>query len=1705
MKRVRVLLALLITLFIDAAAFADTNVSGNIGTNTTWTVAGSPYILSGNVTVGGPAAPTLTIQAGVVVKGNSGSQLLVDWADRGALVANGTAAAPIVFTANGSTTPGFWYGVRFGPVAGAPASSMSYATVEYAGSNSYGLGGITVYVGSPSLDHVTSRLHQHAGIRIDNATPSITASTARDNAGYGIYLGTGGGATLTDVALIANSGTAVSAAATAPLASMTGISATGNGANVIEYRGGTITENRTWKTCAIPYVATGTIYVEASTAPILTIEQGNTIRFNGGAQIAVNYNNKGGLQVSGTVSAPVVFTSNGPSTPGHWLGLFFGNIAGGPQNNISHATIEYGGSSGYQRGGITVEGLSPIFDSVTLRSNAYAGAVLKGGSLTLRNATVSANSGTGMYASGGTGLTLTSVAFTNNAGYAASLPVSVALADASNLTATGNGTGRDAIEYRGGTITANTAWPLSTIPYVVTSTVYVEGASAPALTIAAGNTVRFNSGAQIAVNYNNKGALQANGTAAAPILFTSNGAATAGFWLGLFFGGIPGGPQSSVSYATIEYGGSSGYQRGGMTVEGLSPVFDHVTSRSNAYAGAVLKGGSLVLRDATVSNNGGPGLYASGGTSATLTTVAFTSNTGYAASLPASLVLADASNLTATGNATGGNAIEYRGGTITANTSWPLSTIPYVVTSTIYVEGAAAPTLTIAAGNTVRFNSGAQIAVNYNNKGALQANGTAAAPIVFTSNGTLSAGFWLGLFFGSVAGGPQNNISYATIEYGGSSGYQRGGITVEGLSPVFDSVTVRSNAYAGTVLKGGSLTLRNATVSNNSGTGLYASGGTSVTLTAVAFTGNTGYAASLPASLVLGDASNLTATGNATGGNAIEYRGGTITANATWPLSTIPYVVTSTIYVEGASAPTLTIAAGNTVRFNSSAQIAVNYNNKGALQANGTAAAPILFTSNAATAAGYWLGLYFGAVAGGPPSSVSWATIEYGGSNGYQRGGMTVEGLSPIFDHLTIHDNAVAGLVAQGTATPRINNAWFFSNPQGVKQTAPAVVSAELNYWNTAAGPCLPGSCAAGQQSASSGVRYEPWLLSTPTTQQYVAQATVQDRTFSPAIAAYLTVEYWQALPGPSTMTIRNSANEAVRTFSGSHLGAVWDWNGANDFGVMQPDGTYTYEIASTYPSLPPAAIARGLAIIDSTRTLTLSNPTSSQAFFSPNKDGIQDTTLVAATTNYDHARWTVDVLNPEGTAILTREGDGTAVSLLWDGEADGKIMQLQGLHTFRVTASMGTASVEKTTTTTLDTIQPAVSIATPTVNTVLSNVYMNGGTTVTPTGSVSDVNLLNWTAQTGAGGSPTQWTNIGTGTGPVSGGNLGTWSIGNVVNGTYSMRLNAADKAGNSATTAVTPLTVGNFKVAQSAYQLNGAAGGTVTYTSTVPFPLTETIVVKNEAGAVVRNLVSSVARAAGTFQDAFNGRNDANVLLPDGPYFYVATVTDGTHTMTWDLSNDFRNDYSSYNDWLGIQAYDPFNNVPLRFTYQFNSPARVTIAMIASSGSVIGNCLQPSATFFCPVIERWEESGTHTFAWSGIDHTGGYRTIRSLGIVSSSAKFPKNAAVLFGTKPTVQNVRVTPPVFGPAVGEQLVEFDLTTYQSQSASVSVAFVNLSTLSTLRTLTVAGQPPGHRTIAWDGRADNDMLVAPGFYAVRVTVTDNLGNAVSGDILTTIKY
>jgi len=71
-----------------------TDVSGQITTNTTWTAAESPYVVTGAMSVVSPAV--LTIEPGVVVKLGSGASLMA--LEGATILAAGTSGSPIVVT-----------------------------------------------------------------------------------------------------------------------------------------------------------------------------------------------------------------------------------------------------------------------------------------------------------------------------------------------------------------------------------------------------------------------------------------------------------------------------------------------------------------------------------------------------------------------------------------------------------------------------------------------------------------------------------------------------------------------------------------------------------------------------------------------------------------------------------------------------------------------------------------------------------------------------------------------------------------------------------------------------------------------------------------------------------------------------------------------------------------------------------------------------------------------------------------------------------------------------------------------------------------------------------------------------------------------------------------------------------------------------------------------------------------------------------------------------------------------------------------------------------------------------------------------------------------------------------------------------------------------------------------------------------------------
>ncbi|MCA9145054.1 MAG: DUF5050 domain-containing protein [Planctomycetales bacterium] len=111
---------------LSRTGVANATVSSDINSNTTWTKAAGPYLVTTPVTVA--AGTTLTVEPGVEVLFDAGARLDVE----GALLAIGTSDDPILFTSSAATpAKSDWYGLDVKNLSGGHAA-LAFVTVEYA-------------------------------------------------------------------------------------------------------------------------------------------------------------------------------------------------------------------------------------------------------------------------------------------------------------------------------------------------------------------------------------------------------------------------------------------------------------------------------------------------------------------------------------------------------------------------------------------------------------------------------------------------------------------------------------------------------------------------------------------------------------------------------------------------------------------------------------------------------------------------------------------------------------------------------------------------------------------------------------------------------------------------------------------------------------------------------------------------------------------------------------------------------------------------------------------------------------------------------------------------------------------------------------------------------------------------------------------------------------------------------------------------------------------------------------------------------------------------------------------------------------------------------------------------------------------------------------------------------------------------------------
>jgi flagellar hook assembly protein FlgD len=548
------------------------------------------------------------------------------------------------------------------------------------------------------------------------------------------------------------------------------------------------------------------------------------------------------------------------------------------------------------------------------------------------------------------------------------------------------------------------------------------------------------------------------------------------------------------------------------------------------------------------------------------------------------------------------------------------------------------------------------------------------------------------------------------------------------------------------------------------------------------------------------------------------------------------------------------------------------------------------------------------------------------------------------------------------------------------------------------------------------------------------------------------------------------------------------------------------------------------------TSTLALSN-----RYFSPNGDGQKDTTTAGLQYSGGDIPWTVNVRTAGGTVVRSWAGAGSCIYVTWDGRDAANTIQADGDYTIEA-INNNTGLPISAATATIDTVAPAVSLTAPANNQIFSNVRANGATDVTVSGSAADAHLSAWSLV--QSGNAQAAVTIAAGTAAVSG--ALPWHTAAIANGTYALTLSASDLAGNSAAIALTE-TVANFSLSQSSYQLDRSLSQTTSYSSIVPFTVTETLALKNAAGAAVRTLWNG-SRAAGTYSDGWDGRNDQGAFVPDGPYNVIATVTDGASSMTWNEGNVYRASsgvnatYPQCRRDDGTLAtcsdsgitFDPYTNKPLHIVY---------CAAVDGGGSTVQNAWTPGAAgqFGCSgsqaslvqvkttgiaetplscaatecIAQEYQAPGPHEVVWYGMSLAGNdiSQAVRMI-VFRRGDIWPKNLVFAYGLAPRISGLTITPILFNPgsstSAGQEL-RATVTTANGWTASLKAEFRNRSSGSILRTMTTAPLPAGSQAVVWDGRADNGVFVAPGIYDVTLTAIDAIGGTAVLKPVVIVRY
>lgn len=325
--------------------------STQVNVDATWRNHGVPYIITDDIGIDGNA--TVTIEPGTTLALQGDVEFYCGYAGPGAIIAVGTAASPIKFTADGDTVAGIWDALSFYGQTTSQAR-LSYVIVECAGGQNE-LGAVVVDNCDIKMDNCTLRKNAQCGVWCvtDGHFTDFSSNTITTSGEYPIRIQPDWIRTLG-----------------------TGNVLTGNAKDAIKVEQVNVRTTGTWLNHGVPYHISDDIAVGDDASPVLTIAAGNKLVLEPDVEFYVGYGAPGGLIADGT-AGEIEFTSSVASPgPGDWARLSFYDMAMNNQCQLVNCRVEYGG--GDNTGNIHVSDANPTITGCNIGHSSSWGIYLTG-------------------------------------------------------------------------------------------------------------------------------------------------------------------------------------------------------------------------------------------------------------------------------------------------------------------------------------------------------------------------------------------------------------------------------------------------------------------------------------------------------------------------------------------------------------------------------------------------------------------------------------------------------------------------------------------------------------------------------------------------------------------------------------------------------------------------------------------------------------------------------------------------------------------------------------------------------------------------------------------------------------------------------------------------------------------------------------------------------------------------------------------------------------------------------------------------------------------------------------------------------------------------------------------------------------------------------------------------------------------------------